>query len=97
MTAQAIPDDQKLQGISIDNMVLKEGLNEVLTQMIEGLIGLIKFSIKLESEHVEEYIGNVMGKLEAKPSNMEQLGEVMREFDKIKLNEQEIMDKIKRI
>lgn len=28
---------------------------------------------------------------------MEELGEVMREFDKIKLNEKEIMDKIRKI
>jgi len=38
--------------------------------MIEGVIGLIKYSIKLESEQVEEYIQSVMGKLEAKPKDM---------------------------
>lgn len=38
-----------------------------------------------------------MSKLESKPNNMEELGQVMREFDKIKLNEKEIMDKIKKI
>jgi hypothetical protein len=42
--------------------------------MIEGVISLIKFSIKLESEQVEEYIGSVMSKLESKPTNMEELG-----------------------
>ena len=45
--------------------------------MIEGVISLIKYSIKLESEQVEEYIGSVMGKLEAKPKNLEEMGEVM--------------------
>lgn len=33
---------------------------------------------------MEEYISNVMGKLESKPKNMEEMAEVIKDFDKIK-------------
>jgi flagellar capping protein FliD len=49
---------------------LKEHLTDLLNQNIEGIIQLIKFSIKLESEQVEEYISSVMSKLESRPKNM---------------------------
>ena len=47
----------------MDNQTLKEQAVEALNDAIEGIIQLIKYSIKLESEQVEEYISNVMGKL----------------------------------
>ena len=63
MAVEAVQEEERLGSISIENGVLKEGLSEGFSQMIEGVIGLIKYSIKLESEQVEEYIGTVMGKL----------------------------------
>lgn len=72
-------------------------MTDLLNQNIEGIIQLIKYSIKLESEQVEEYITNVMSKLESKPKNMEEMAVVMKDFDKIKENEKAIMDKIKKI
>lgn len=81
----------------IDNTTLKENLSSLLNQNVEGIIQLIKYSIKLQSEQVEEYIGNVMGKLESKPKNMEEMAEVIKDFDKIKENEKDIMEKIRKI
>jgi hypothetical protein len=62
--------DDKIHSFIVDNAILKENLSDLLNVNIEGIIQLIKYSIKLESEQVEEYISNVMSKLESKPKNM---------------------------
>ena len=49
--------------VKINNSLLKTGLDQSITSMIDSLITLIKFSVKLESEQIEEYIGSIMSKL----------------------------------
>jgi dynein heavy chain 2, cytosolic len=92
--AEVMRDEEKVLGFTVDNLLLKEQVVEALSNNIEGVIQLIKYSIKLESEQVEEYISNVMGKLESKPANMQQMAEALRDFEQIQLSEQQIQAKI---
>lgn len=87
-------DEERVQGFTVDNSLLKEQAIEALSANIEGIIQLIKYSIKLESEQVEEYINNVMSKLESKPTNMQQMADALRDFEQIQRSEQQIMQKI---
>lgn len=51
----------------------------------------------MESEQVEEYITNAMKKIEGKPNTMNEMADAMKEFEKIRQNEEQIEKKIKEI
>ncbi len=47
----------------INNEALKKNLNQTADEKIESIIQLIKYSVKMESEQVEEYISNALKKI----------------------------------
>jgi hypothetical protein len=49
MQVENMKSEDKIHCFSIDNNVLKENLTDLLNVNIEGIIQLIKYSIKLES------------------------------------------------
>ncbi len=55
--------DYMVENFEIDISNLKYMLKVDIDEQIDNLIQIIKFSIKTESEQVEDFINNVMAKL----------------------------------
>ena len=53
-------------------------------EKIEAILQLIRYSVKMESQKVEEYINNAMKKLDSKPTSMNEMSEAMKDYEQIR-------------
>ena len=71
----------------IDHSSLKSTLNELTDEKTESILQLIKYSVKMETEKVEEYINNAMKKMDSKPTSMNEMAEALKEYEQIRQSE----------
>lgn len=92
-----IPNEENIKSFTVDNTSLKSSLSDKVDQQIDSTLQLIKFSIKIQTEQVEEYMNNAIAKLQKKPTNMTEMAEAMKEYETIRESQIKIEQKIKQI
>lgn len=94
---QKISDEMKIDSITVNLELFKQSLRNMLDQHIQSLIQIIKGQIKKQSQEVEAFIVNALEKISKKPKNMEEMADVLKEYEKVKKMQEEMQKKVKEI
>lgn len=59
-------------------------MRSILEQQIDSLIQLIRGQVKKECQDVETFISNAMEKISKKPTSMDEMAEVLKNYEKVR-------------
>jgi hypothetical protein len=92
-----IPSETKVGTFTVELSQLKETLTSILEQQIDSLIQLIRGQVKKECQDVETFITNAMEKISKKPANMEEIAEVLKNYEKVHAMQEEMQVRVRQI